>query len=136
MGDNARRQASVERRAEWRQLLVWALRAAAADIVAAWVLAATSLAQVARVLVALTPAAFNLTLIVLLVKSIRRLDDFQRRLHFEAVAVAFVTTGLVVLMYGFLQKADIVGPVNVGLVWVPMTVFYCFGYVVAARHYR
>ena len=44
MDDNARRrQASVERRAEWRRLLVWALLAAAADIVAAWVLAVASL---------------------------------------------------------------------------------------------
>ena len=35
-------------------------------------------------------------------------------------------------LYGYLQKADIVAPVNVGLVWGPMTVFYCIGYLVAA----
>jgi hypothetical protein len=79
---------------------------------------------------------FNVAVMVLVVKSIRRLDEFQRRVHFEAVAVAFISTGLAVLLWGYLQKADIVGPVNVGLVWVPMTVFYCIGYLVAARHYR
>ena len=116
--------------------MAWALVAAAADIAAAWLLATTDLALLFRGVVALTPAALNVTVIVLLVKSIRRLDDFQRRLHFEAVGVAFVTTGLAVLTYGFFQKADILGPVNVGLVWVPMTVFYCVGYVVASRHYK
>jgi hypothetical protein len=89
-----------------------------------------------RILAALLPVPFNVAVMVLVVKSIRRLDEFQRRVHFEAVAVAFISTGLAVLLWGYLQKADIVGPVNVGLVWVPMTVFYCIGYLVAARHYR
>ena len=64
------------------------------------------------------------------------LPQYQPRVHFEAVAVAFISTGLTALLWGYLQKADILGPVNVGLVLVPMTVLYCVGYVVAARHYK
>jgi hypothetical protein len=78
---------------------------------------------------------FNIAVLLLLVKHVRRLDEFQRRVHFEAILVAFISTGLAVLLYGYLQKALIVGSLNVGLVWVPRTVFYCIGYFVAARHY-
>ena len=119
-----------------RRLIAWALLAAATDIAAALVLARSELEFAERLLAALLPLPFNVTVIVLLVQRIRQLDEFQRRVHFEAVVVAFITTGLAVLLFGYLQKADIVGPVNVGLIWVPMTVFYCIGYFVAASHYK
>jgi hypothetical protein len=119
-----------------QRLFVGALLAAAVDIGAALLLARSDLALLGRTLAALLPLPFNIAVIVLLVKSIRRLDEFQRRVHFEAVVIAFLSTGLAVLLWGYLQKAQIVGPVNVGLVWVPMTVFYCVGYLAAARHYR
>jgi hypothetical protein len=119
-----------------RRLLVWALVAAGADIGAAWLLARSDLGLLGRVAVAVLPVPFNIAVLLLLVKHVRRLDEFQRRVHFEAILVAFISTGLAVLLYGYLQKALIVGSLNVGLVWVPMTVFYCIGYFVAARHYR
>lgn len=119
-----------------RRLFVWALVAAGADIGAALLLARSDLGLLGRVAVAVLPVPFNIAVVLLLVKSVRRLDEFQRRVHFEAILVAFISTGLAVLLYGYLQKAHIVGPVNVGLVWVPMTVFYCIGYFAAARHYR
>jgi hypothetical protein len=40
------------------------------------------------------------------------------------------------LLYGYLQKAHAVGPLNIGLVWAFMSIFYVFGYFIAARHYR
>jgi hypothetical protein len=118
-----------------QRLFVWALLAAAADLAAALVLSRPDLGTFGR-LAAVLPVPFNLVVLLLLVKSIRQLDEFQRRVHFEAVVVAFISTGLSVLLYGYLQKAQVVGPINVGLVWVPMTAFYCIGYLVAVRHYR
>ena len=44
--------------------------------------------------------------------------------------------GLAVFVYGFLQKAQAVRPLNVGIVWIFMAVFYGIGYVIAAKHYR
>jgi hypothetical protein len=40
------------------------------------------------------------------------------------------------LLYGYLQKAHAVGPLNIGLMWAFMSIFYVFGYFIAARHYR
>ena len=131
MSDNSEQHHPAKRR-----LFASALLAAAADIAAALVLSRSDLGTLGRTAAAVLPVPFNITVVLLLVKDIRRLDEFQRRVHFEAVVVAFISTGLSVLLWGYLQKAQIVDAVNVGLVWVPMTVFYCIGYFAAARHYR
>ena len=36
----------------------------------------------------------------------------------------------------FLQKADLVGALNMGLIWGFMLLFYAVGYFVALNHYR
>ena len=113
-----------------------ALLVAATDIVTSWLLARRELGQTARVAIALLPIPANVWLIVIILRTLRRLDEFLKRIQFEAVAVAFLTNGLAALTYGQLQKAQIVGPLNVGLIWGFMGVSYALGYAVAARHYR
>jgi len=106
------------------------------DAGAAWVLARVPLDLPARIGVALLPLPANLTLLVLILQAVRRLDEFQKRVHLEAVVFAFLATGLAVFLYGYLQKARAVGPFNVLFIWAFMAVFYGIGYWVAARHYR
>jgi len=73
---------------------------------------------------------------VMILRGIRRLDDFQKRVHFEAVAFAFLATMLVVFIYGYLEKAQAVAPLHAAFVWIFMTVAYAAGYGIALRHYR
>jgi len=113
-----------------------ALLVAATDIVTSLLLARMELGQTARVAIALLPIPANVWLIAIILRNLRRLDEFLKRIQFEAVAVAFLTTGLAALTYGQLQKAHVVGPLNVGLIWAFMAVSYALGYAVAARHYR
>ncbi len=113
-----------------------ALLVAATDIVSSLLLARMELGQTARVAIALLPIPANVWLIAIILRTLRRLDEFLKRIQFEAVAVAFLTTGLAALTYGQLQKAHVVGPLNVGLIWAFMAVSYALGYAVAARHYR
>ena len=117
-------------------LLVVVLLATAIDIGAFWVLARIELGYASRIAVALTPLPADIALIVLALRGIRRLDEFQKRVHFEAVAVAFLSTGVAVFVYGYLQSAHAVGPLNAGLVWVFMLLFYAVGYFIAVRHYK
>jgi hypothetical protein len=70
------------------------------------------------------------------VRTIRKLDDFLRQVHLEAIAIAFLLTGLAVFVYGYLQRAQAVGPLNVAIVWLFMVLFYGIGYLVAIGHYR
>ena len=82
------------------------------------------------------PVPANLVLVVLIIRTIRKLDEFLRQVHLEAVAIGFLLTGLAVFVYGYLERADAVRPLNVGIVWFFMLLFYGIGYVIAARHYR
>jgi hypothetical protein len=110
--------------------------ATAVDIGAGWLLGQPVFGPHARILFALLPLPANLILVAVIVLRIRQLDEFLRHTHLEAVAIAFLLTGLAVFVYGYLQKAQAVRPLNVGIVWIFMALFYGIGYVIAARHYR
>jgi hypothetical protein len=116
--------------------LVVVLLATAIDIGAFWALGRIELGYTARIAVALTPLPADIALIVLVLRRIRRLDEFQKRVHFEAVAVAFLSTGVAVFVYGYLQVAHVAGPLNAGLVWAFMLLFYAIGYFIAVSHYK
>jgi len=124
---------------ENRHLIVFYLvflLATAIDIGAYWALGRVELGSTARIAVALTPLPADIALIVLVLRRIRRLDEFQKRVHFEAVTVAFLSTGVAVFVYGYLQKAHAVGPLDMGLVWAFMLLFYAMGYAIAVSHYK
>jgi hypothetical protein len=120
----------------WIVFLVTALLASAIDLVASSLLRNPGSGSAARIAIALMPVPGDIALIFLVLRAIRTVDEFQKRVHFEAVTVAFLSTGVAVFAYGYLQKAQVVGSLNAGLVWAFMLVFYAIGYVVAASHYR
>jgi hypothetical protein len=113
-----------------------ALAATAIDITAAYLLDQANLSQPVRLAVALMPLPGNIALLVTILQLVRSLDEFQKRVQFEAVMVGFLATGVAVFVYGYLQKAHAVGPLNMGLVWFFMLVFYAVGYFVAVSHYK
>jgi len=88
------------------------------------------------VAVALAPVPGKIALIILILLAIRRLDDFQKRVHFEAVTFAFLSTGVGVFIFGYLQKVQVAGPLNIGLVWTFMVTFYAIGFFIAKVHYQ
>jgi hypothetical protein len=110
--------------------------ATAIDIGASWALRRMDPGTPASILVALLPLPGNIALIALILRAIRRLDEFQKRIHFEAVTLAFLSTGVAVFVFGYLQKAHAVGPLNMGLVWTFMLIFYAVGYFIAVAHYK
>ena len=119
-----------------RTLLIVLCFAAAIDIGASWLLGKPGFGSHTRIVFALLPIPANLVLVAVIVRRIRKLDEFLRHVHLEAVAIAFLLTGLAVFVYGYLQKAQAVRPLNVGIVWIFMAIFYGIGYVIAVRHYR
>jgi hypothetical protein len=113
-----------------------AILATAVDVCSWEALGLDGLTQTARTLIALAPLVGNVTLLCIIVRAVRRLDEFQRRVRFEAVVIAFLATGVAVFIYGFLQKAQAVGALNMGIVWAFMVVFYILGYAISVRQYR
>jgi hypothetical protein len=110
--------------------------ASAIDLTAYYLLDRVSLSQPARIGAALLPLPGNLTLLLMILRRIRRLDEFQKHVQLEAVAAGFLATGVAVFIYGYLQKAHAVGALNMGLVWVFMVIFYAAGYFAAVSHYK
>lgn len=120
----------------WSLLIGVLCLASAVDVSAIWLLSRPDFGSGARTFFALLPIPANAVLVALIVRKIRSLDEFLRQVHLEAVAIAFLMTGLSVFVYGCFRMAQMVPPLNAGAVWVFMIVFYAIGYVVAFRHYR
>jgi hypothetical protein len=117
-------------------LLVTLAVATAIDIAAGLLCIRAHATHRLQIILALLPIPANLVLIAQLVRTIRALDEFLRRVHLEAAAIAFFLTGLAVFIYGYLENAHAVATLNVGVAWVFMVIFYALGYLVAYRHYR
>ena len=117
-------------------LLATVLLSAVIDIGVSWALEHIELGRTARLAVALAPIPAKIAVIALILQAIRRLDEFQKRVHFEAVTVAFLSTGVAVIIYGYLERAQAVGPLNIEVVWTFMLCFYAIGYFIAKVHYK
>jgi hypothetical protein len=117
-------------------LLVTLLSSVVIDVGASWAIGHIELGSTARIAVALSPVPAKIAVIAFILQAIRRLDEFQKRVHFEAVTVAFLSTGVAVIVYGYLEKAQAAGPLNMGLVWTFMVFFYAIGYFIAKVHYK
>lgn len=119
-------------------LIFWVVLvvASAIDLGATWLLAQPGYPQAARILFALLPIPMNLVLLAVIVRRIRQLDEFLRRVHLEAAAIAFLLSALAVFVYEGLEKAHCAGPLNAGIAWILIALFYGVGYLMSARHYR
>ncbi|HMF09428.1 MAG TPA: hypothetical protein VKJ00_09860 [Thermoanaerobaculia bacterium] len=86
----------------------------------------------ATVLLTLVPAA---VLLWSLIRLFRRADELQRRIVYEALAVAFVATLSVTVTGAFLQSA---GLPTIGWIWIAglLVVSWTVGLVTASRRYR
>jgi hypothetical protein len=120
----------------WIVFLLVLVLAAAIDFLASFLLRDPTLGSTLRIVIALMPLPGDIALIFLVLRAVRRLDEFQKRVHFEAITVAFLSTGVAMFVCGYLQQAHVVGFLNSGLVWAFMLIFYALGYLIAANHYK
>ena len=91
--------------------------------------------QPLRILIALIPmlpAAFICCILVLV---IRRLDEMQRKLQFEALALAFVGTALLTFSYGFLEGVGFT-KLSMFAVWPWMAAFWGVGVMIGRLRLR
>jgi hypothetical protein len=90
-----------------------------------------------RVAVALAPIPFFAAFLVRMILGIRHLDELERKIHLEALAVAF-PLGIVLLMtLGLLQRAITLKfeDWSYGHVWPMLFGFYFIGLAIARRRY-
>ena len=92
----------------------------------------------ARIAVAVLPIPAFVLFLISVIRGIRGLDELQRKIHLEALAIAF-PLGLVLLMtLGLLQRATELKfeDWSYAHVWIYLPVFYLLGLALARRRYR
>ena len=85
--------------------------------------------------IALTPMLACLAAAWVILREIRRMDELQRRIQFEALGFAFAVTALATFSYGFLEGLGWPRLSMFG-VWPLMATSWVFGRVMARRRYR
>jgi len=67
---------------------------------------------------------------------ITRLDEMQRRIHLEALSLAFAGTGIFATAYGFLVSAGLPDLEWGVVLWPGMVVLWVVGLLLAHRRYQ
>ena len=84
--------------------------------------------------IAVVPVIPTVLGLVAILRTIRRMDELEKRIHFEAVAFAFAATALLTFTYGLLE--NIAFP-RISLTWILplMIVLWTLGQALARRRY-
>ena len=128
---------SKEERARWtRRLLMLSVGVALAIVAAAWVGRQLPLRSPGRIALALLQGAATAVLVVAMVRPMRQYDELQRRIHLEALALAFAGTAILGTTYGFLVNAGLPDIDWADWIWPGMVVLWVVGLVIANRRYR
>lgn len=122
-------------RATKNQILV-ALAAAAVILAAAFVGRGYPKGSGMRLALAIVETLATAVCLVVPAWSVGHLDELQRKIQLEALALAFIGTGILGAGYGFLQDAGVAPSDWGGFIWPAMVGLWAIGYVVASRRYR
>lgn len=90
----------------------------------------------ARIALAVVQGLATAACIVVSVRSIRGLDELQRQIQLEALAFAFVGTGILGAGYGFLQNAGLPAIDWGTVLWPAMVGLWALGFLVSNWRYR
>jgi hypothetical protein len=91
-----------------------------------------------RVLVALVPVVPTALFLWLMIVGIRTMDEMQRRIHLEALAIAFPLSILLLWTLGLLQLAINLPAEDWSYrhVWICLPLFYFIGLAITWRRYK
>lgn len=70
-----------------------------------------------------------------IMRALRRMDELQRRVQFDAIATAFLGTALITIGWGFAENAG-APHIRAFAIWPLMALLWLAGMVVACRRYR
>ena len=91
-----------------------------------------------RIAVALLPVLPFVFFVRRFITHLRNLDELQRRVHFEAFAIAFPLAILLLMTLALLERAHLVAPEKWSYeqVWFYLPLFYLVGLAISWRRYK
>jgi hypothetical protein len=92
----------------------------------------------ARIAVALLPFPFFVAFLIAEIRLLRRVDELERKIQLEALAVAFPAAMLLMMALGLLERAVALKPEDWSYrhTWFFLPLFYFVGLGIARRRYR
>ena len=92
----------------------------------------------ARVVAALVPLPFFVTFLVSFIRTVRGMDELERRIQLEGLAVAFPLTLVLLMTLGLVQVARPLDPDDWSYrhLWPFVVMFYFGGVTLARRRYQ
>ncbi|MGB5108042.1 MAG: hypothetical protein WBP29_08315 [Candidatus Zixiibacteriota bacterium] len=129
---------AVGEKSSWTILIASGVLFVGTWVVARGLLKQSELSQPVRVILALLPIGPFAWMLWNFIKGITSLDELQRKIQLEALAVAYPVMMVFLMTLGLLDIAIGLSSENFGLkhLWYYMPVFYFLGLFVATRRYQ
>jgi hypothetical protein len=121
----------------WPAIFVAAVAFLASYFIARYGMWAWAPAQPWDIVVMSTPLLVFFWFIAMVQRRLRDSDELQRRIHLEALALAFLTVMLALMGLGLIEETPR-GRINLPLrdLWFALIPLYGICYLAARRHYR
>jgi hypothetical protein len=118
--------------------LITAALFAASYVGAAAALKSLEMSSGARIALALSPFPFFVAFLVAEIRVLRQVDELERRIQLEALAIAFPAAVLLLMALALLERAVPLSPQDWSYrhVWAFLPLLYFAGLGVARRRYR
>lgn len=87
----------------------------------------------ARYVIILIPVVPLIAALFVFMRMLRGIDEFQRKLQFEALGFSMAVTAIITVTLGFLERA---GFPAIGMIWVPMIQIFAWGFGLALARRR
>ena len=104
-------------------------------VISSWVLRHVSLGTEVRLLVALLPAPFFVWFILAELRTLKRLDEFHRRVVLDSLAIAFPLAITIAVVIDGLQKGGFVATWSIGDLWPFLALVWLPALWIASRRY-
>lgn len=104
-------------------------------VISLQMLSSDELGAAARVVISIAPVLPCLLLCWAVVRQMRRMDELQLRIQFEALGFAFAASALLTFSYGFLENVGL-PKLSLFVVWPLMAAMWMLGLLLASRRYR
>lgn len=101
-----------------------------------WLLKKQEFSVPIRLGMALVPVAIYVYCLVGYLRLIRLADELQRRIHLEALAIAFPSTVVAVFASEYLRKAGFIDQLKPDYVLMSMLTLWALGFFIAWRRYQ
>ena len=122
-----------------RPLLTMAIALAigvASIITVSWLLQWLEVSGPVRLMLAMVPVAAFVFMIVSYLQLVREADEMQKRIHLEALAIAFPSSVVAVFACEYLRKGGFLTQFKPDYALMLMLVLWALGYLIAWRRYQ